>query len=582
MDFTKDQEKAIESTASKLLIMSVAGSGKTTTLVERVRRLISKGVKPERILVMTFTNKMAQELKHKLPMLKWVGNFHSIGIRIINMYPEDAQISPGVTVISSLERDDIVEEFVAKTRLTLTKKQIDDAIKDYYKTIDTYWDRDRTRIRHQRITSFIKLLSEYFTKHNLVDFDNIEFKWLRILEKNGDCAKRLRNKFDHIIVDEFQDTSEVEDSILQAMKPKNICVVGDVFQNIYEFRGTVIENILRFKESADEVVSIDQSFRIPKKQTDYVNKIIAMNSIGYDMKVVSEGPGEGMKVVSTTWEDLPVELRSIVRMYSMVYSYKDIMILCRKNNQVKMMKEILYDLPTETAMSSAGWHSGIGKVLLSYLRYTMDTSNDYYTERFIRAIGLKSAIGIKSDIDYARFNNVPLTDVILDSMNNKDNTLKPEDEAASEVFKDIFHITKGDHSLEKKIHDIVRMIDLPHILGKNYDAGVCAQTVDGCIEMIDAFMKTQSSDLADVLDWLTTFNTQDMLLDKESIRIMTAHTAKGLEAKCVIIPYVIEDSFPMNRGSFDEELRLFYVAITRNSRDLILLHTGDSRFVDLE
>jgi len=561
INYTQQQRDAISSTASKLLIISVAGSGKTTTLVGRINRLLKNGMSPKRILVMTFTNKMAKELINKLPRLKWVGNFHSIGIKMINMFAEEAGLKPGINVVSEVERKDIMAEIRTLCNMSsYPYKKIEENIKNHLAG---------KRVLDYKFGVFIKLWEEYFAANNLIDFDSIERKWLELLNKNGKASKIMRRMFEHIIVDEYQDTSALEDLILRGMKSANICVVGDIFQNIYEFRGTTIDNILRFKEEADEVVAIQETFRIPQSQVGFVNKVLSLNNIGYDLQLVSNSKGKGHEIVVTTGETIAEDLRKKVLYYSKVYPLNEIMILCRTNYHVAQIRAMLADMPAETVRSDVGWFGTVGKIIVAYIKFMINTSNRYYTERFVRAISLMTGVEVQKCLSKSKFDKISLTEAILN-----------REDVNSEILKQLLFIAKSQEMcMYDKIHAMFKLLDIDHILSweEQLNYKLALKT---CANSLDIFMKEESSDLGDIVHWLSTINTQDTMSQEKSIKIMTAHTSKGLEAQCVIIPWVMDNVYPHERGNFEEELRLFYVAITRNVKVLVLLQTGESIFLD--
>ena len=556
MKYTDQQKRAINSKAKRLMIRSVAGSGKTTTIVARIEKLIRKGVDSDRILVLTFTNKMAAELISRLPTLSWVGNFHSIALRILNQFStEIGYRDEPLTAISEIETKTILKETMERQYYRVPMKDLLEYMKLYY---------EKGIVANRKFRLFIQEYDRYLKKHNIIDFARIEYDFLKLLKLP--VGNKIR-KFQYIFVDEFQDTSLIEMAILEALDPPYICVVGDVAQNIYEWRGTTISNIVEFE--ADQVIETYRTFRVPNKQMLLVNNVLSKNTFGYSMTMRSNI--EGSAPVIQRSENIEQDLKEVVDKCLTIFQPKDIMILCRTNYQVREVCKILNSLPLEAIQSNMGWNTEVGTLLIEFYRFCLDMSNNYTVERLIKGIRLDSKEVITRWISTADIENKSLVFIISESK-----------ESGSHLFEELISLaTRREYSLVDKARKFFDIFVLP--IMRMDDLGL-ELTIEKCIDTVKLFEEKKGPHIHLLLDWLTTLNTQDMITDDNTIKIMTFHTAKGLESEVVILPWIEDGLFPRDPFSdeFQAELRLFYVGITRTKKLLYILETGESSFYSKE
>jgi DNA helicase II / ATP-dependent DNA helicase PcrA len=548
---TKQQNMAVSCRKPRILVRSVAGSGKTTVIVSRIKSLLDEGVDSNKILVLTFTNKMANELKNKLPMLRWVGNFHGIGLRMINITrAKNGQQS--LAAISGKEEEEIFKLIKKKVYWTAPDKSIRGMMTEH---------NNGHKVFSAKFDVFIKEYNRYFTRNGIVSFDNIEILWLKMLQDND-----MNIIFEHVLVDEYQDTSITESKIVEALAPPNLYVTGDIAQNIYEWRGTCIDNIKNIE--ADEIIEQNETFRVPLKLMPLVNGVLEGNDMGYDAKVFSSVPGPSpvIKYMPVAEEVIAKEMKNDIKKLIMLYHPRDIMILCRTNRQIEYLSMELKDLPINSIRSSYGWNTGIGNSIVSFLRFCVDKGN-YSVEKLLRTAKLEPEDVVVKWVNKSYIENKQLIDVALNDEVNK-----------GALIREILSLIDRDIPIHRKVS-----IYYNSFIEPEYHSNIGAETTfNNCLDAIKFYEDNYTHSIAELLSWIITLNTQDMINDdSDEIRIMTYHTAKGLESPVVMMPWIEDGTFPsrMNPESIWAEKRLFYVGITRTKSLLYLYVTGKSVFI---
>lgn len=550
MKLTAEQNKAVSSNARRLLVASVAGSGKTTTLVARINYLISNGVSPEKILVLTFTNRMANELVEKLPMLHWVGNFHWLGLRLIN----ESLISVREHTkrpVSESENREILLDIIKMISWKSSMREATKIIHDFYEGIEP-------RLRLGRV--LIKKYTGYMKHHHLISFDMIEAMLLDRLIDNS-----ITRSFTHILVDEFQDTTIREMKIIESMNPEFISVFGDVAQNIYEWRGTTIDNMLNF--NPDETVNITETFRVPKNQVSLANHVLSDNDFNMVVNMKSSKPGPFPMIIEIDREEMKDELILSLKKVLSIYEPKDVMVLCRTNQQISDINIMLEGaFPVDAVQSAIGWNSQVGNMIMAFLRACIDKT-DYTIERLISSAKLFDKDISNKLINHSQIEGIPLLELIEDM----------EDDGGATLLKQIMMIIEKKEPITKRVSAYYSAFIYPELSNNIYTE----MSFESCMKSIQIYEETSHS-VAGLITWLITLNTQDLISGDNSIKVLTYHTAKGLEAEAIILPWIEDGIFPRKPHSKDifAEKRLFYVGITRAKSLLYILKTGNSIFLD--
>ena len=550
MIYTEAQIEAINDRSRLLVINSLAGTGKTTTIVQRIKKIIlDDGVSPDRIMAITFTNKMGEELQEKLPELKWVGNFHKIALRLINKCRGEH------TVLPENEWKDLVKDVEKRTFFK----------KNGIKLLAGYKDQNRLRYDEQY---FIEEYRKFMSWNKLLTYDDIEIMLLDMLGKG-----EIKEKFRHFIVDEFQDTTEIEMDIVERFDHDYLTIVGDSSQNIYEWRGTRVENILEMAKKADKVIVLDESFRVPLRNLPVVNHILGKINLNTGPMKTFNKVGNTTIYTGRTSEDV---IREIMPKLLSIFAPSEIAILCRYNQQVTKYSDIVKEMtPKVNAINArVGWNSKVGMKILMFIRFCLGDKNNYALNSLFRAIEIDDPMVIQkwlidSNIAISNGDNKSIIEVAMEG----DNTSK-------NLIKDLLTVSNNDSmTMTDKINHFYEAYVTDRVEASFYQIGdrVIFERIK---EGIDNFIKKHGNDNRALYRWALTMDAQDFVDTDSNMNIMTYHVAKGLEFPVVIMPDIQDSIFPKNYANLQADYRLCYVGATRAKNLLYLIKTGESVFVD--
>ena len=585
----EQQIKAVKHIDGPCLVIAGAGSGKTKVLTTRIAYLMEQGISDTNILAITFTNKAAKEMRERLNVMVpgtrvFVGTFHSFGLKIIRENLELLGMDKNFTILDS---DDV---------LSLIKKIMKDLGMDI-KEISPYFVRNKISfIKNELLTD--ALLDKYFNtevekkvieiyhaylkvlkKNNSVDFDDLLKLPVELFKRNSDVLERYQEHYQYILIDEYQDTNEVQYKLskMLADKYKNIFVVGDPSQSIYGFRGANFRNILDFEKNFKntEVIKLEQNYRSTKNILDAANSVIKNNKERKEMELYST-LGDGVKVKYLRSYDEKHEIALIVdeikKLLKEGYTYQDIAIFYRTNAQSRNVEEVLLKngFPYKVVGSYYFYNRKEIKDLLCYLRLINNTNDDVSLRRVIntpkRKIGNKSVLDLERRADAA---GISMFDAI--------------DSGKELEFKNIILELQQDAlnlSLTELIDDVLdksglkRELELEHTL----EADLRLENLMEFKSITASYeARTGSVNLGDFLDEISLIaDISEHQDDDNVITLMTLHSAKGLEFPIVFITGMEEGIFPHQNAFLDgdagieEERRLCYVGFTRAKERLYL------------
>ena len=585
----EQQIKAVKHIDGPCLVIAGAGSGKTKVLTTRIAYLMEQGISDTNILAITFTNKAAKEMRERLNVMVpgtrvFVGTFHSFGLKIIRENLELLGMDKNFTILDS---DDV---------LSLIKKIMKDLGMDI-KEISPYFVRNKISfIKNELLTD--ALLDKYFNtevekkiieiyheylkvlkKNNSVDFDDLLKLPVELFKRNSDVLERYQEHYQYILIDEYQDTNEVQYKLsrMLADKYKNIFVVGDPSQSIYGFRGANFRNILDFEKNFKntEVIKLEQNYRSTKNILDAANSVIKNNKERKEMELYST-LGDGVKVKYLRSYDEKHEIALIVdeikKLLKEGYTYQDIAIFYRTNAQSRNVEEVLLKngFPYKVVGSYYFYNRKEIKDLLCYLRLINNTSDDVSLRRVIntpkRKIGNKSVLDLERRADAA---GISMFDAI--------------DSGKELEFKNIILELQQDAlnlSLTELIDDVLdksglkRELELEHTL----EADLRLENLMEFKSITASYeARTGSVNLGDFLDEISLIaDISEHQDDDNVITLMTLHSAKGLEFPIVFITGMEEGIFPHQNAflegdaGIEEERRLCYVGFTRAKERLYL------------
>ena len=585
----EQQIKAVKHIDGPCLVIAGAGSGKTKVLTTRIAYLMEQGISDTNILAITFTNKAAKEMRERLNVMVpgtrvFVGTFHSFGLKIIRENLELLGMDKNFTILDS---DDV---------LSLIKKIMKDLGMDI-KEISPYFVRNKISfIKNELLTD--ALLDKYFNtevekkvieiyhaylkvlkKNNSVDFDDLLKLPVELFKRNSDVLERYQEHYQYILIDEYQDTNEVQYKLskMLADKYKNIFVVGDPSQSIYGFRGANFRNILDFEKNFKntEVIKLEQNYRSTKNILDAANSVIKNNKERKEMDLYST-LGDGVKVKYLRSYDEKHEIALIVdeikKLLKEGYTYQDIAIFYRTNAQSRNVEEVLLKngFPYKVVGSYYFYNRKEIKDLLCYLRLINNTNDDVSLRRVIntpkRKIGNKSVLDLERRADAA---GISMFDAI--------------DSGKELEFKNIILELQRDAlnlSLTELIDDVLDKSGLKRELESEHtlEADLRLENLMEFKSITASYeARTGSVNLGDFLDEISLIaDISEHQDDDNVITLMTLHSAKGLEFPIVFITGMEEGIFPHQNAFLDgdagieEERRLCYVGFTRAKERLYL------------
>ena len=616
------QREAVLHLEGPLMIVAGAGSGKTKVLTTRIAHLMANGVDAFHILALTFTNKAAKEMKARVEKILgdnearnlYIGTFHSVFARVLRIeaerigYPHnftiyDTDDAKAVvkTVIHELDLDDKhYKPSTVYNRISSAKNSLvgpEEYAKDYY------IQQEDMRANRPAVSQIYSAYVKRCFKNGAMDFDDLLLKFYELLTRIPEALSKYQRKFQFILIDEYQDTNPAQYAIIKLLgaQHENVCVVGDDAQSIYSFRGATIQNILQFQKDYEDVkvVKLEQNYRSTQSILNIANEVIKNNK-GQIPKILwtENATGERIKLVRTmTDNEEGKNVADTIQEQRLRNHYlnKDFAILYRTNAQSRAFEESLRRLGIPYTM-----YGGISfyqrkevKDLLAYLRVIVNPKDEESLKRIVnfpvRGIGKTS---VDKAVLFANENNISMWDVLLNAprFGYKAGTLE-----SIESFVTMIRMFQSE--LQKKnAYDIAFMVGKQSGLIKDLfdrrqegdDAIQRYENIQELLNSIKEFTETPSNDEGEVGDkGLGAYLQQITLLtnddekdeNADTVKVMTIHSAKGLEFSCVFACGLEEMLFPNamsvnTREELEEERRLFYVAVTRAKHKLWITYAN--------
>lgn len=583
------QREAVEHIEGPCLVIAGAGSGKTKVLTTRIAHLIESGISDYNILAITFTNKAAKEMRERLNLLVpdnhvFVGTFHSFGLKIIRENLEHLGMNKNFTILDS---DDVlslikkimkehnidvkeVSPYYVRSKISFIKNEL---------LVESELDRYFNTYVDQKVVEVYKEYDNVLRRNNSVDFDDLLALPVKLFKNNKDVLDKYQEHYKYILIDEYQDTNEVQYKMSKLLsdKYKNIFVVGDANQSIYSFRGANFRNILNFEKDYKDanVIALEQNYRSTKNILDAANSVIKNNKERKDMELFSElGTGVKVKYLRSYDEKHEITLIAdeIKRLLSEGYKYNDIAIFYRTNAQSRNVEEVMLknNFPYKVFGSFYFYNRKEIKDLLCYLRLINNTNDDISLRRVInvpkRKIGNKSVEDLEK---YAERLNTSMFDAI--------------DSGKELEFKNLIRELQNDllnMSLTEFIDDVLDKSGMKHELEaeKTLDSELRLENLMEFKSITASFeARTGSVNLGDFLDEISLVaDISEHEMSDDVITLMTLHSAKGLEFPIVFITGMEEGIFPHSNAfmegeeGIEEERRLCYVGFTRAKEKLYL------------
>lgn len=605
------QQEAVFYTKGPLLVLAGAGSGKTRVLTHRIAYLIEeKGVAPWNIMAITFTNKAANEMRERVNKLVefgaesvWVSTFHSSCVRILRRYIDRIGFDNNFTIYDTEDQKTVMKDICKRLNIDtkyLKEKAILAAIskaKNEMISPKEYALENSDDISKKRIADAYFEYQEQLRKNNALDFDDLLVKTVELLRSEPKVLEHYQERFQYIMVDEYQDTNTVQFLFIRLLAERNkkICVVGDDDQSIYKFRGANISNILDFEKVFPDakVIKLEQNYRSTKMILGAANEVIAHNTARKEKRLWTERE-EGYRVIYRQLENEFEEAEYISEGVSEYVrenkcSYNHIACLYRTNAQSRVLEEkfIRDGIPYKIIGGINFYQRKEIKDLIAYLKTIDNGKDDVAVKRIInvpkRGIGPTTVEKVST---FAQANGLSF----YDTMKNE-NAMAVLGRSASKVkpFVDLIQKLRAQREYGT-ISDLMETI----LSETGYLDELKAEGTDeakGRIENIDEFFskivdyeeKAKEPNLSEFLEEISLVADIDNLdNDSDYVVLMTVHSAKGLEFPKVFLCGMEDGLFPSymsissdNLDDLEEERRLCYVAITRAMDSLAI--TGVKR-----
>ncbi|RJQ35873.1 ATP-dependent DNA helicase PcrA [Candidatus Microgenomates bacterium] len=591
-DFLKDlnpqQQKPVEQTDGPMIILAGAGSGKTRVLTYKVLYLIKKGVSPLNILMVTFTNKAANEMKERVKkyisqlsnlnisginsQLPNIATFHSLCAKILRVEGQHIGLPREFTIFDSQDQIDAIKEAFKKLNLSIKDYKPNSVLATISQAKNELIDEKEylnfAKGHFQEVVAKVYIVYQDILKENYsLDFDDLILKTISLFDKNPQILEKYQERFRYILIDEYQDTNKSQYILTKMLgeEYKNICVVGDFSQSIYSWRGADYRNLTKFKEDFNDVksFSLSQNYRSTQKILDAASSVISKNDSHPVLKLWTENE-EGEEVTIYEARNEHDEADYIINQIPNFinsdpnFRFKDIAILYRTNAQSRVIEEVFL-------------HQGLPYILIGGTRF--------YERKEIKDIVayLRVLANPKDTVSFKRIEK--LGKGRLQKFLELSGSLSPEEIEQKKTIDLLDEVVKKTEYLsfydEKDEEDRQRLENIKEIRS-------VAIEFPNIIEFLENIALVEQ-------DYASRSGFQGTMPDKASnekpnaITLMTLHAAKGLEFPIVFMVGMEEGLFPHSRSlmeklELEEERRLCYVGMTRAKHRLFLTHSRKRLF----
>ncbi len=606
-ELNPNQQSAVQFGQGPVLVLAGAGAGKTRVLTYRVAHLIQQEkVSPSRILVMTFTNKAAREMKDRLVHLIggadtsriWAGTFHSVCVRLLRQEAEAMGYTRRFVIYDTQDQEKLMREILREMELDPTQykprsmlRQVS-GLKNQGLSPAAFRQGD-LEFHEMTLSRVYERYQTQIARHNAMDFDDLLLVTLQMLQRHPHLLKRYQQHFQYVLVDEYQDTNSVQFELLRLLSApqQNVFAVGDVDQSIYSFRHADFQIILRFQQDYQgaSVIKLEHNYRSTSAILEAANTLIAHNRDRFEKILIStRGAGEKLKLhqAQNEYQEADFVLAQIRKQKSLgQFDYGDICVLYRTNAQSRLFEERLVqnNIPHQVVGAFRFYDRKEIKDLMAYLSVIYNPLDNLNFKRILntpkRGMGAKSQLSLShasereglSIWDVVQVPEVvaalpkrvrPVVSKLIDWLKQ----LQTFSGTLAELIQDIYlqsgyqaELAKDDETFEERSHYVQQFIQAAR----------------------DFVPQSTETALGDFLEHLALISDIDHLKDSgRLIRLMTVHAAKGLEFPVVFITGLEEGVFPHQRsivaeddgldGPIEEERRLMYVAMTRAEERLYL------------
>jgi len=627
MSLNQQQLQAARTLEGPLLILAGPGSGKTTTITERYKHLISTGLKPEEIMMVTFTRKAANEMKARIQKQMqnidfhtgWVDTFHRICMDVLRKEGHQLGIPADFKICNNYESKKILDELIKKHNLSGATDEEEAAVTntntfEYISSLKTLlispnallkemptmevmdWEKASAFIEGLRneqpvVYEAIKVIYPEFQKElltrKLLEFEDMLFYTVVLFEKRPDILRIYQDQIKYIQVDEFQDTNFVQLKLVQLLagEKANICVVGDDAQSVYGFRGSEIDNILRFEQyfPGAKTIKLEQNYRSTKNIVDFSNAVIKYNKKQKHKTMFTEHQeGEKVQVIEAPTDE--EEVKTIAKEIKQnietgTYKWNDIAVLFRNNFHANKFAKIFAEekIPFQITGDTEFADRAEVRDVLAYLRL-LELPHDTFSLRRIinkpkRGIGPRAVSYIFDEIQG------PIYDFLL-NLNGNSHITKTNQKGIDELihFFDACSSTLYEKGIGAAIEHLLKEIDYEKRVYEKGFSWMQEEVSEGLTELIRLAKKVEAEQGRMSVEQFQEY-LREMYIDYENhaekVTLMTVHKSKGLEYRIVFVTGLDNYTFPnvskdAREIDIEEERRVFYVAVTRAKEKLYL------------
>ena len=603
------QIQAIETINGPVLIMAGAGSGKTRVLTHRYAHLVKHhNVDVEQILAITFTNKAAEEMKLRISKLlnlkispKWISTFHSLCVKILRIHGDKIGYKSNFTIYDQSDSNKVIRNCMSENNVDL-KQYSPKRFQAHISNLKNSMISPGEALENAESFFEVKVAEIYSSYEkkliiaNSMDFDDLLIKTVELLQTNESILKFWSNKFQFIMVDEYQDTNFVQYKLVELLgsNNKNVCVVGDSDQSIYAFRGADIRNIIEFEKdfSNATVIQLDKNYRSSKKILNLANSVISNNPRKIEKNLWTDNE-DGLDISSFRFRSEKDEARWVAEeVKNLIDSSKEneVAIFYRTNSQSRLFEEELriLNINYKVIGSVRFYDRKEIKDIISYLQFLVNDSDTVAFERIVnvprRGIGESTVKKIRVYLNETGKSIFEALESIEEIKN-----ISPRIKGSLSEFKDLITELKS-YSLQGPSKTIQKVLELTGykmslIKEGTLESQMRIENIEELLNSAFSFENLYEEEidepygiLRDYLESIALFSETDKLEDADRVLLMTLHNAKGLEFPYVFMTGMEENLFPHERSSqgdnseIEEERRLCYVGITRAEKKLYLTH----------
>ena len=595
-DLNKQQFEAVTHDVGSVFVIAGAGTGKTRTLTMRIAYLIAQGYDPSRILAVTFTNKAAKEMKTRVidmvgPSASqvWMYTFHAFGLQILRKH---IHLLPyGYLLNFNIMDEEDVKVIIKEVIKSLNLEPKDYSMKHLRHIISLYKTRRLDAFEFNDEENIYLGYVRYLREHQFVDFDDLILYTQELLKTNDDIRTYYQQYFEHILIDEFQDTDVIQYDIIKMLgiSHKNVFVVGDPDQSIYAFRGSHYANNQKFlKEFSASQIILDQNYRSTNDILHAANLLINHNQNRILGKSLKSELGQGKQVhfytAQNDYQETYFVIDEIRKLKREGAEYHDIAILYRNNALSRIFEDALIKegLPYKIYGGISFYERKEIKDAIAYIHVILDPIENFYLRRIInvprRGIGQTTIAKLEA---HAREEGLSMFDAI-DTVNingKSKQALLEFKEIIESIQTSIQDITHLDEFLASVL-DISGYMDM---LKADHDE-MSEDRISNLKELVTVFKRSEGyyegntkQKVQQLLDQIALYTSLDKSSDDESIILSTIHQVKGLEFRAVFMVVMEEGIFPSDFSLVDpreleEERRVCYVGVTRAKRNLYISH----------